>query len=106
MPKLTIKWHTHPELRVHKLPCDICDSLDGVEWTFHTDKDPFPNVLIHPVVGKVWDTQADESRAHGDAVYNCHCTLTWTMIDFDLTETIKKLRRRVEKLNLELAKHG
>jgi hypothetical protein len=91
MPELTVKWHTHPELRQTVDFCDICDNLNGSEWTFHTDREPFPPVLSHPSHGVVWDCDADQSRAHGSHRYNCHCTLTWVMNDEDLASKIHEI---------------
>lgn len=102
MPTLTITWHTHPELRRTVDFCDICDSLDGATWTFNTEKEPFPPLLVHPVHGIVWDCDVDDSRAHGSQRHGCYCTLSWTMTDLDLGEAIAKLRTKVQTLKSEL----
>lgn len=102
MPRLEVTWHTHPELRRTIPFCDICDSLNEATWTFQTESDPFPPVLSHPVHGVVWDCNADDSRAHGSSRLGCYCTLTWKMIDVDLTTALFKLRARVDTVKREL----
>jgi hypothetical protein len=102
MPVLTVKWHTHPELRQTQPYCDICDSLNGAEWTFDTEKQSFPQVLAHPKHGIVWDMTVDDSRAHGSSRLGCYCTLELNMNEIDLAVAVFKLRARVQSLRDEL----
>lgn len=97
MPTLTIKWHTHPELRQTQPYCDVCDSLDGAEWVFHSDKTAFPSLLTHPKHGIVWDCDADSSRAHGSARFGCYCTLSWVLDGSDLEAEIQAAAERVKE---------
>jgi hypothetical protein len=94
MPQLKITWHTQAD----DLVCPICKPLHMQEWVFHTDKEPFPKVLAHPLQGMVWDTIQDHSLAHGDGVFRCRCYLRWDMTDLDLKQAISKVQERVEEL--------
>jgi hypothetical protein len=98
MPELTIEWHT----RVDDRSCPICLDLDGKSWKYHTDKDPFPLVLSHPLYGVVWDCDADKPRTHGAGIHNCRCKVFWTITDIDLNAAISQVRSRVETIKAEL----
>jgi hypothetical protein len=95
---LKITWHTTLDDRT----CKKCPLLDGYEWTFDTDKDSFPDVLVHPNLGTVWDCQIDQSRMHGSNPFNCRCRPTWVMDDFDIKEAITRLKTRIQELESNL----
>lgn len=107
MPILKITWHTHIDERT----CPLCAPLNGHVWTFNSQKDAFPEYLIAPMGGPpVWNCQTDEPLTHGPASrrgpWNCRCTLTWTLDDMDLHDTIQKMRVHVQQLKGEMESLG
>ena len=96
MPTLTFTWNTFWDNRT----CNKCKALQGYVWTF---KDEFPQLLEHPKYGVVWDLVADQSRAHGLAVWNCRCHLTIEIDDSDLTKELEIVKRKKKSLDETLA---
>jgi len=77
--------------------CPICKPLDGATWTFDTETEPFPRLLVHPVMGLVWDCDVNQPRTHGNAPHNCRCNLNF---NFDFTEMTLKLREQIKHYQL------
>jgi len=102
MALFTITWHTHVDERT----CPVCRPLDGYQWTFNTDTDPFPTELFHPDQGVVWDTSIDEPRTHGvesrRGPWNCRCQVSWRFDLSDLNTKLREIKREVALLLGEL----
>lgn len=86
MVNVTVTWHERGDGRV----CGKCLLLGGYTWTF---RETLPPVLMHPLFGRVWDFNVDQSRIHGERSYNCRCWLTY---EFDDSDVVKLLNDTID----------
>jgi len=84
MAIIYVTWHATMDDRT----CPVCMALDGYVWSFETGKDLFPDVLVHPAYGNVWDVNRG-SKAHGHTNQNCRCSMT---PNFDLSDIVAKIQ--------------
>jgi len=95
MPTLTFIWHTHFDLGT----CKVCKGVHGYQWLHQIGIRQFPQTLVHPVHGPVWDCVADQPLSHGymgrRGKWRCRCRLAWVVDDRDLVEEIRSLRQTV-----------
>lgn len=97
MPSVSIKWGIMDDGA-----CPICKAINGYTWTFETGKDVFPNELVHPQYGEVWNI-SEGSKAHehhgtglGGFPASCRCHVTPEFNLSDLLVKIKRLRDEVK----------
>ena len=90
---LTLTWHTILDDRT----CDICRPLNLKTWSYNTNTERFPDFLVDPKEGLVWDCVEDEPRTHGQSINDCRCGLTWTFDTSEIKNKILELTGKVEK---------
>jgi len=59
------------------LVCPACRELEGHTWILQAGTDPYPNKLVHPIYGHVYDTRpaAEGSLIKEEEGRKCRCTL-------------------------------
>jgi hypothetical protein len=75
-----IIWKTKQDSEV----CPICRELEGYTWTLKAGVDSYPDKLVHPIYGPVYDTRpvAERSLIKELTEHECRCTIKH---EFDLS---------------------
>lgn len=94
MPDMTVRWNAIMDRRT----CTVCQHLDGYIWHFPVMQGGFPDTLIHPVYGSVWDMISDASLTHDV----CRCHLEYEFDTSDITAQLEtNLKVPLEQLLAE-----
>ena len=94
MTSVTLTWHV---LRDGHPICPICLDIDGYDWVFEVGKDVFPNELVHPVHGVVWNTTVgSEVHARHGILFQCKCGVEPKFEFADFVDRIKNIADQLE----------
>ena len=102
MASLSLTWHALHD--GHKI-CPVCLDMDGYTWTFEVGKDEFPDQLVHPAHGLVWD-KVSGSMAHEHGVFYgaCKCGFTFECELQDLLQKADAMLALLKQILADLDK--
>jgi len=101
VPTTTLTWRI-----MDNAACPICKAINGYTWVIDG---PFPNELVHPVYGLVWNVAlGSEAHKHGQAAVfgvkgacRCHMDIT-----YDLSDLLLEARRLRDEVTLAMKSGG